>query len=99
MLKHSLDVVLELGDHLFGLAFCIALTEGWEPFDVLLGDFLVDFVLQTCEVSWTLESQTVEIVKIVPEVVSVSSVLDEGRPRSFHLNSQINTAGLSIPQI
>lgn len=59
VLEDSLDVVLQFGDHFFGLALSVAFAEGWEPLHVLLCDFLVDFVLETCEVSWTLESQAV----------------------------------------
>lgn len=59
VLEDSHDVILEFGDHFLGLALGVTFAEGWEPFHVLLCDFLVDFIFETCEVSWTLESQTV----------------------------------------
>lgn len=59
VLEDSLDVVLQFGDDFFGLALGVAFAERWEPLHVLLCDFLVDFVFETCEVSWTLESQAV----------------------------------------
>jgi len=96
--EHLVDVFGELANRDLYDSFSISLSHCWEPFNILLLNFIIDIELQPSVIGLTLLLQNVEIVQIVPEEV-LGNVFLKGRTSPLHLHRKLGTTGLDMLQM